>query len=37
VATTELSGSSIYFSGPDNERLELIRDPLREMYGLTVA
>ncbi|WP_299571141.1 VOC family protein [uncultured Williamsia sp.] len=24
---------SIYFRGPDNERLELIADPLGEMYG----
>ena len=37
VATHEVSGSSLYFSGPDGERLELIKDPLREMYGLTVA
>jgi catechol 2,3-dioxygenase-like lactoylglutathione lyase family enzyme len=27
------SGSSIYFLGPDGERLELISDPLGEMYG----
>lgn len=26
-------GSSIYFSGPDGERLELLADPLGEMYG----
>ena len=31
-----MSGSSIYFSGPDGERLELIRDPLGEMYGTAV-
>jgi catechol 2,3-dioxygenase-like lactoylglutathione lyase family enzyme len=37
VATTAMSGSSLYFNGPDGERLELIKDPLREMYGLTVA
>ena len=36
VATHEMSGSSIYFSGPDGERLELIRDPLGEMYGTAV-
>jgi catechol 2,3-dioxygenase-like lactoylglutathione lyase family enzyme len=30
-------GSSNYFQGPDGERLELISDPLREMYGTTVA
>ena len=33
VSTTNLSGSSLYFSGPDGERLELIKDPLLEMYG----
>jgi catechol 2,3-dioxygenase-like lactoylglutathione lyase family enzyme len=27
------SGSSIYFSDPDGTRLELISDPLGEMYG----
>jgi catechol 2,3-dioxygenase-like lactoylglutathione lyase family enzyme len=36
VATTEMSGSSIYFSGPDGERLELIKDTLGEMYGTKV-
>ena len=30
------SGSSIYFLGPDGERLELISDPLGEMYGSEV-
>ncbi len=29
--------SSIYFSGPDGERLELIADPLGEMYGSDVS
>ena len=29
-------GSSIYFSGPDGERLELLADPLGQMYGETV-
>jgi catechol 2,3-dioxygenase-like lactoylglutathione lyase family enzyme len=33
VSTSNLSGSSLYFSGPDGERLELIKDPLLEMYG----
>ena len=28
-----ISGSSIYFSDPDGARLELISDPLGEMYG----
>ena len=37
VATEHMSGSSLYFQGPDGERLELIKDPLREMYGSTVA
>jgi catechol 2,3-dioxygenase-like lactoylglutathione lyase family enzyme len=37
VTTQEMSGSSLYFSGPDGERLELIKDDLREMYGTTVA
>jgi catechol 2,3-dioxygenase-like lactoylglutathione lyase family enzyme len=37
VATQHVSGSSLYFSGPDGERLELIKDDLREMYGTTVA
>ena len=27
------SGTSMYFTGPDGERLELICDPLGEMYG----
>jgi catechol 2,3-dioxygenase-like lactoylglutathione lyase family enzyme len=37
VETTELSGSSLYFRGPDGERLELIKDPLGEMYGTRVS
>jgi catechol 2,3-dioxygenase-like lactoylglutathione lyase family enzyme len=37
VPTTPMSGSSLYFSGPDGERLELIKDELGEMYGSTVA
>lgn len=31
-----IDGSSIYFRGPDGERLELISDPLGEMYGSPV-
>ena len=31
-----IDGSSIYFAGPDGERLELISDPLGEMYGRPV-
>ena len=33
LETTHLSGNSLYFSGPDGERLELLKDPLLEMYG----
>ena len=32
-----MSGSSLYFTGPDGERLELIKDPLGEMYGTKVV
>ena len=31
-----INGSSLYFSGPDGERIELISDPLGEMYGSPV-
>jgi catechol 2,3-dioxygenase-like lactoylglutathione lyase family enzyme len=37
VETMEMSGASLYFRGPDGERLELIKDELGEMYGTTVA
>ena len=37
VESHGMSGSSLYFRGPDGERLEIIKDPLREMYGTTVA
>jgi len=37
VPTQNISGSSLYFTGPDGERLELISDPLLEMYGTSVA
>jgi catechol 2,3-dioxygenase-like lactoylglutathione lyase family enzyme len=33
VAYAHIDGSSIYFSDPDGARLELISDPLGEMYG----
>ena len=36
VATQNISGSSLYFSDPDGARLELISDPLGEMYGSPV-
>ncbi|MFK4085026.1 VOC family protein [Kribbella sp. NPDC020789] len=32
----EESGTSIYFRDPDGTRVELISDPLGEMYGLSV-
>lgn len=32
-----IGGSSMYLSGPDGERIELISDPLGEMYGNTVG
>ena len=32
----EESGASIYFLDPDGARLELLADPLGEMYGTTV-
>ncbi len=30
-------GSSLYLSGPDGERIELISDPLQEMYGESIG
>ena len=36
VAFTEASGTSIYFKDPDGVRLELLADPLGEMYGTKV-
>jgi catechol 2,3-dioxygenase-like lactoylglutathione lyase family enzyme len=33
VTYTHVDGSSLYFGGPDGERLELISDPLGNMYG----
>lgn len=36
VETFELGNTSLYFAGPDGERLELIADPLGEMYGSAV-
>ena len=36
VETHEVSDVSLYFVGPDGERIELISDPLGEMYGMTV-
>jgi catechol 2,3-dioxygenase-like lactoylglutathione lyase family enzyme len=36
VEYQEESGTSIYFRDPDGARIELIADPLGQMYGLTV-
>ncbi len=36
VAVHEVGGTSMYFAGPDGERIELIADPLGEMYGSPV-
>jgi len=36
VAYQMESGTSIYFADPDGARVELIADPLGEMYGSTV-
>ncbi|MFV1990505.1 MAG: VOC family protein [Acidimicrobiales bacterium] len=36
IETHLVSGTSLYFFGPDGERLELIADPLGEMYGSSV-
>ena len=36
VEYTEASGTSIYFKDPDGVRLELLADPLGEMYGTKV-
>ena len=33
----EVGGVSLYFRGPDGERLELLADPLGEMYGMQVV
>ena len=36
VEYERIDETSIYFAGPNGERLELIADPLGEMYGSTV-
>ena len=36
VDVFELDNTSLYFAGPDGERIELIADPLGEMYGMKV-
>ena len=37
IEYAHVDGSSLYFRGPDGERLELISDPLMEMYGNSVG
>ena len=37
VPVHEEGGTSLYFQGPDGERIELIADPLGEMYGSPVV
>jgi catechol 2,3-dioxygenase-like lactoylglutathione lyase family enzyme len=37
IAYQHIDGSSIYFPDPDGARLELISDPLGEMYGDTLG
>jgi catechol 2,3-dioxygenase-like lactoylglutathione lyase family enzyme len=36
IPYAHIDGTSIYFTGPDGERIELIADPLGEMYGSIV-
>ena len=36
IATHVVGGQSVYFGGPDGERLELLREPLGEMGGRPV-
>ncbi len=37
IQSQVVSGTSLYFAGPDSERVELIADPLGEMYGNAVG
>ena len=37
IDTQHIDGSSLYFTGPDGERIELISDPLEEMYGRAIG
>ena len=37
VAAEQVGETSLYFGGPDGERVELIADPLGEMYGSPVV
>jgi catechol 2,3-dioxygenase-like lactoylglutathione lyase family enzyme len=36
VATEHVSGSSLYFRDPDGTRLEIIKDPLGNLYGTVI-
>ncbi len=36
VDTYIVGDTSLYFAGPDGERIEIINDPLGEMYGMKV-
>jgi catechol 2,3-dioxygenase-like lactoylglutathione lyase family enzyme len=37
VQTHVVNGDSVYFAGPDGERLELLSYPLNDMYGTVVG
>jgi catechol 2,3-dioxygenase-like lactoylglutathione lyase family enzyme len=37
VETLIVDGTSVYFPGPDGERLELLSHPLNDMYGTIVG
>ena len=37
VETHVVNGTSVYFTGPDGERLELLSYPLNDMYGTVVG
>jgi catechol 2,3-dioxygenase-like lactoylglutathione lyase family enzyme len=37
VQTHIVNGDSVYFAGPDGERLELLSYPLNDMYGTVVG
>jgi catechol 2,3-dioxygenase-like lactoylglutathione lyase family enzyme len=37
VEYDEVAGVSLYFRGPDGERLELLAEPLGQMYGMQVV
>jgi catechol 2,3-dioxygenase-like lactoylglutathione lyase family enzyme len=37
IETHIVSGTSVYFAGPDGERIELLTFPLNDMYGTVVS